>query len=119
MLCFRERTSGSCLDRISGREKLGPLDSLPSHLYPPRLLGVTSRKCLNLFVVVLEVVRLNSSGLTSQQTKTERFVVPSSLDRKPVINSSPLTAGRAELPGSQHQRANGSLAKEQGCSLVR
>ena len=29
-----------------------------------------------------------------------------------------LTMGCAELPWSQYQRADGSLAKEQGCSLV-
>jgi len=42
----------------------------------------------------------------------------SSLGGKPATILSCLTTGRAELPGSQHQRANGPLAKEQRRSLV-
>jgi len=38
----------------------------------------------------------------------------------PVLRSCPcLATGCTELPGSQYQRADGPLAKEQGCTLVR
>ena len=37
----------------------------------------------------------------------------------PVTIASYLTTGWTELPGSQYQRTDRSLAKEQGCPLVR
>ena len=73
------------------------------------------RRCSNQSVVALEAVRLNSSGLMSQQTKTEKFVFV----QKHVLQTLLNHGGCTELPWSQYQRADGSLAEEQRCTLVR
>lgn len=107
---------GLMILRWIAREKL--LDFLPSlTFHQPHLPVETREPCLNLFVEAPEAVKLNSNGPTSQPTKTERFVRPMIAPKLATIASS-LLMESVELPRSQYQRADGSLAEKQGYPLV-